>query len=288
MSAKSAASPDSLERATRIEGGNGHFRLELSTDWFGLNGLYGGYLAAVNLRAAAEASGFERAASHTCHFLSGAQPGPAELEVTSLRRNKRSESMRVSMRQGGRAVVESLTWMGLEGDGFALDFEPMPEVAGPQGLAERVDVMRGISDFHSPVWDRISAHYCDRVPFSAARPDEPEVDWWFRINGQTRAESMLHDALRVTTILDGAFHDPLYQTQGGDPRAYDFGAPTVELTIHYHRAALDAEWFFCRSKVQLAAAGLISGVARLWSQEGALVASAASNLACRPITVQRS
>jgi acyl-CoA thioesterase-2 len=283
-----AAAWSSLEETTRLEGGEGRYRVDLSAEWLGMNALYGGYIAAVMLRGAAATSGFDRAASHTCHFLSGGRPGPAELRVTSLRHNKRSESMRVSMHQDGRAVAESLTWMGREGDGFELDFEPMPEAPGPEGLPERADLVRRVSDFFPPVFARLGARFCDRVPFSAARPDEPEVDWWLRVNREPPPTSMLEDALRITALMDATFHDPLYQIQGGDPRDYAFGAPTMELSMRFHRAVLDTEWFFCRSKIQVAAAGLVTSAVRFWSEGGLLVASGSSNLACRPIGAKRS
>ncbi|NRA07687.1 MAG: thioesterase family protein [Myxococcales bacterium] len=64
-------------------------------------------------------------------------------------------------------------------------------------------------------------------------------------------------------IADGAFHDPLYRLIGGDPQDYEYSTPTVELSVHFHRAAPGSEWLFCRARCDQAAAGLVTSSARI-------------------------
>ena len=281
--------PDSaLEIATRLSGDGGHYQIDLDPHWMGFHTLFGGYLAAVAMRAASQASGFRRAASLSCHFLQGGRPGPTEVVVESLRANKRSESLRVSLLQQDQRILEALVWIGREGDGFTLDHGSIPEIPPASAFRDRREQVLAIGNPVSPVWDRVETRFCDRQLYEAARPDEPDVDAWCRLRDSHPYEDALEDALRITAIADGSFHDPLYRLIGGDPQDYEYSTPTVELSVHFHRAAPGSEWLFSRARCDQAAAGLVTGSARFWSGDtGQLVASARSNLACRPIAKPR-
>ena len=277
-----------LEHATRISGEGGRYRVDLDPNWMGFHTLYGGYLAAVALRAASAASGFQRAASLAVHFLQGGQPGPAELRVESMRRNKRSESLRVSLVQEQTRILEALVWIGIEGDGFSVSHDPIPEPRPASAFRDRREQVITRGKPVSPVWDRIETRFCNREIYESARPDEPDVDGWCRLRESRPMEGSLEDALRITALADGTFHDAIYRLVGGDPEDYAYAMPTVELSVHFHRAAPSSDWLFCRARCDQAAAGLVTGSARFWSGEsGLLVASARSNLACRPIAKPR-
>ena len=281
--------PDSaLEIATRLSGDGGRYQIDLNPHWMGFHTLFGGYLAAIAMRAASQASGFRRAASLSCHFLRGGQPGPAEVVVESLRANKRSESLRVSLIQQQERILEALVWIGVEGEGFTLSHDPIPDVPPASALRDRREQVLASRTAVSPVWDRVEARFCDRRLYEPARPEEPDVDAWCRLRDSQPYEDALEDALRITAIADGVFHDPLYRLLGGDPQEYEYAVPTMELSIHFHRAAPGSEWLFCRAHCNQAAAGLVTSSARFWSGDtGQLVASARSNLACRPIAKPR-
>ena len=278
----------SLELATQIAGEAGRYRIELDPNWMGFHTLYGGYLAAVALRAANQASGFQRAASLTCHFLQGGQPGPAELRVESMRRNKRSESLRVSLVQDEHRILEALAWIGVEGEGFALSHDPIPETRPASAFRDRREQVLARDKPVSPVWDRVETRFCNHRLYQDARPDEPDVDAWCRLRESQPFEGSMQDALRITALADGTFHDTVYRLVGGDAEDYPYAMPTMELSLHFHRAAPSSEWLFCRARCDQATAGLVTGSARFWSGEsGQLVASARSNLACRPMAKPR-
>jgi acyl-CoA thioesterase II len=74
----------------------GRFRGEVSPDW-DLWGPVGGYLAAIAVRAAGASTALARPASVACHYLAPARFGPVELTVTTGRRSRRAESLRVLM-----------------------------------------------------------------------------------------------------------------------------------------------------------------------------------------------
>jgi acyl-CoA thioesterase len=84
--------------------GEHRYRAVLSEDWM-LWGPAGGYVSAIALRAAGEASSFRRPASFACQYLSVARFAPVELHVESLRSGRRTEALRVAMTQDGRLVL---------------------------------------------------------------------------------------------------------------------------------------------------------------------------------------
>jgi hypothetical protein len=99
-----------LTADTAVDGADGAYSARLSNEWE-IWGPNGGYVASVAMRAGAAASRLARPASVTCHFLSGAKFGPVDLAVAHLRQAKRAESLRVTMTQEQRPVLEALVWM---------------------------------------------------------------------------------------------------------------------------------------------------------------------------------
>ena len=123
-----------LATDTEVTGGDGRYRARLSGDWE-LWGPCGGYIAAILLRAAGEHTPLRRPATIACHFLGVAAFDDVDVEVTTVRSTRRTESMRVSMRQGDAPVAEAMVWcVARDLDGPAVASTTMPEVAPPHEL----------------------------------------------------------------------------------------------------------------------------------------------------------
>src|SRR5215212_6668230 len=103
-----------LEHDTRVVGEDGRYSAVLSDDWE-IWGPNGGYIAAILLRAAGAGSDFPVPASLAVHYLARGSFDEVQLEVRSLRRTRRAESLAVTMSQGGKAVAEALAWF-VDGD----------------------------------------------------------------------------------------------------------------------------------------------------------------------------
>jgi acyl-CoA thioesterase len=271
-----------LEVETRLEGGSGRYRAALSAAWMGPFGLYGGALSALALRAAGAEARIDRPASLACHYLSAARPGPFEIEVSSLRRSSRSASLRVRLTQEARPVLEALVWMAAQGDGLAYDFEPMPPAPEPEGLRNMGELARAEGTSVSALWEWIEARPTAWVPYAERRRGDPSFRWWWRLLGEPALEGPLGDAMRCAAVLDGAFHAPMFNAEGVGPANIPFATPSMDLFVHFHRAAPEREWLLCQSETRVAEAGLVAGDARLWTDDGRLLASARSQLACRP------
>jgi acyl-CoA thioesterase len=273
-----------LGRATRLDGANGRYRVDLPEAWAGPFAMYGGVLAAAALRAASEASALERPASCAIHYLAPVQPGRVELEVASLARTRRMESLRVSLTQGGQTALVALVLLFGIGDGFTHDLAPLPDAPPPEHLRDRA--ARWSADGRSlpRVWSVLETRFVEERPLRGPGPVSEHVDTWWRTPRPSGVPDALADALRAVAILDGAFHDPLFAAQGGscDFADYPFRMPSADLLVHFHRAAPHSDWLFCRSRSELAEAGLVSGDARIWSRDGALLASGRGLIACKP------
>src|SRR3954470_181632 len=86
--------------------GDGRYRAKLSRDWE-IWGPMGGYVAAIALRAAGAAASLARPARFFCHYLSVARFETIDIDVTSIRRGRSAETLRVSLSQGEKAVMEA-------------------------------------------------------------------------------------------------------------------------------------------------------------------------------------
>src|SRR5512134_12811 len=122
-----------LSADTRIDGESGRYRAQLNEDWrvWGPNG---GYLAALALRAAGAEARIPRPVAFAAHFVAMARFESVEIEVVAVQRGRRSESLRVSMRQDGRAVLEAIVRTAAAGEGLAHDAVRPPEVPPPEAL----------------------------------------------------------------------------------------------------------------------------------------------------------
>ncbi|GAA3686738.1 thioesterase family protein [Nonomuraea antimicrobica] len=70
--------------------------------------LNGGYLMAVILRAAVDASPFEHPVSTTAQFLKAPAPGPAQVRVEPLKAGRTAAFARATLVQNGEAQIEGL------------------------------------------------------------------------------------------------------------------------------------------------------------------------------------
>jgi acyl-CoA thioesterase len=59
-------------------------------------------------------------------------------------------------------------------------------------------------------------------------------------------------------------------------------APSLDVSVQFHRPAPRSAWLLCDTRAPVATGGLIGSQAQVWSEDGRLVASGASQLLCRP------
>jgi acyl-CoA thioesterase len=234
----------------------------------------GGYVAAIALRAAMARSRLPRPASFQCHFLSVGEFAPVDLRVQALGGGKRAESLRVEVVQNQRLLVAATVWMVDDGlEGFEHDFGTAPEVARPESLRGYQDLAGPEYAEWYPIWRSIEG----RPLRWRGPPGRPEWRTWMRFT-ETPIPDRQADALRQLFWLDFPGWNA---TISAHPWPFRFLAPNLDLTVHFHRFAPDAEWILADGFVPLARDGLVSCVARLWSESGALLATGSSKHICR-------
>jgi acyl-CoA thioesterase len=256
----------------RIEAGR--WRASLSPDW-AVWGPNGGYVAAIALRAALGESRLARPASFACHFLAVGEFAPVEVRVASLGGSKRAESLRVDVVQGGKPLLAASVWTvdgGLAG--YAHDFAKAPEVARPAGLRGYQELAGAAYAEWYPIWRSIEG----RPLVWNQPPGEPVWRTWLRFT-DTAISDAAADALRQLFWLDFPGWNA---TIAAHAWPFPYLTPNLDLTVQFHAFAPDAEWILADGAVPLAKDGLVGCSARLWTEDGRLLATGTSKHLCRP------
>jgi acyl-CoA thioesterase len=87
------------------------------------------------------------------------------------------------------------------------------------------------------------------------------------------------DAARAVVLLD-TMSWPAATQAHSSPTPYV--APSLDVSVQFHRGAPRSEWLFCDTRAPLATGGLIGSQAQVWSEDGHLLATGNSQLFCRP------
>ncbi|MHB8329738.1 MAG: thioesterase family protein [Acidimicrobiales bacterium] len=271
-----------LAQDTAVEGDGGSYCASLSADWE-IWGPNGGYLAALALRAAGAHSGLPRPATLACHFLQVAAFAEVTLEVTTLRRSRRAESVRVSMAQEGRPVLEALVWaVDDDLDGPVHDAAPPPTVPGPDGLAS-ADELRPPGAPSFSFFTNLEGRPIDWVEGWDHRPaGEPRHQCWYRFRPRAAFGDPWVDAGRLAIVLDTFSWPAATRAHAGGTLAHI--APSLDLACRFHRMteAATAEWLLVDSRSPVGAEGLVGGTASVWDAHGRLLASGGQQMLARP------
>ncbi|MHB1583073.1 MAG: acyl-CoA thioesterase [Acidimicrobiales bacterium] len=274
-----------LSADTAVVGEDGRYRAELSADWE-IWGPNGGYLAAVALRAAAAHCGLPKPASFLCHFLGVAGFAEVDLEVETIREARRAASMRVSMRQGGRRVLEALVWAVQDGlDGLAHDAAPPPPVPGHRSLPTAEELLEGgAAQGPAPAFfSNLEQRPVDWIADWEHRPGgDPVQRCWYRFRPVATFDDPWLDAGRLLVMVD-TFQWPA-AARGHAGGTVGHVAPSLDLACRFHRLdrARTAEWLLVEARSPAAADGLVGGTAAVWDADGRLLASGGQQMLCRP------
>lgn len=261
---------------TALTGSDGHYRAQLSRDWE-IWGPNGGYVAAIALRAAGLASGRCRPASFACHYLSVARFEPLDVRVTTLRSAKRAESLRVSLQQQDRAILEALVWTVDDLDGPQHDQAAFPDVPKPADLTPIEELLKEDGRRHR-FWDNFDRRPVDFIPFDEFEPGLPLFQGWHRFRPQATFDDPYLDAARCLLLIDTVIWPAAWRAHGDSP----WIAPSLDCFTTFHRSASPYEWLLVDAVAPVADGGLVGGTATVWSEGGQLLASGGSQLMFRP------
>ena len=243
--------------------GEGRYTAELAPGWVVGGGVNGGYLLSVLGRAVrATVPGKPDPLALSAHYLSASVPGPATVEVRTLRDGGSVATLAVDLVQDGAVRIAALATFGdLDRDAddvrttaAPLDLPP-PEQCVPGSMAP--EEIRRIA----PLMERFDLRFHpDHVGWALGDPNHSgELAAWFRLE-----DGREPDPLSLLTVVDAL--PPVTFTHGR------IGwAPTLELTVHV-RAKPAPGWLRVRHATRNMAGGLFEEDCEVWDEAGRLVA----------------
>jgi acyl-CoA thioesterase II len=269
---------------TAVEGSDGAYRGSLSEAWE-IWGPQGGYVASVALRAVGAESSFPRPASFFCHFLGVAKFAPVDIEVSTLRKGRTAESLRVAVTQDGRPILEATVWTVAESvPGIEHDLAEAPDVEGPRGLKNFEEIFADDDDAGPPFpfWNNFEGRPVEfRKDWPPPEPLPPVWREWLRFLPTETFDDAWVDACRSLILVDVVSWPSAHRHHAW--KQPPFVAPSMDLYVAFHEPASDDPWLLADGHSAMARDGLVGWTGRLWSSERRLVASGTGQLLCRPM-----
>jgi acyl-CoA thioesterase-2 len=263
---------------TAVQGSDGRYRAHLSRDWE-IWGPNGGYLASIALQAAGAATPLRRPATFSCHFLSVADFGDVDVNVTTLRSSKRAASLRIAMTQKQNPILEAIVWVVAAAAGLQHDVAQMPRVPPPEQLQSVDDLITADDrELRHPFWNNLEERPIRWVPWAQRQPGRPEWMQWYRFRPRSTFDDPFVDAARALLLIDTMGWPA---AASAHPRDSGFIAPSIDVNVQFHRTAPQSEWLLSEQQAAVACDGLIGATARVWSDGGQLLASGGCQMLCR-------
>ena len=243
------------------DAGDGVFTGELSAGWAIGSVPNGGYVMGVACRALSLALDLPHVASVTGHYLAPTEAGPVRIETEILRRGRRLSTATARLMQGGE---ERVRFVGVFTDhtlnsGPDIEMGAAPELPVP----EQCIPMAQLTPRHAAIHDQLIArldpvtatHWPDGDPSTPA-----EVCAWLGFS-----DGAAPDVFSLPLFAD-ALPPPIFRRVG-----FTGWVPTVELTVHVHRAPAPGLLRACFA-TSYVTGGLLHEDGRLWDSAGRLVA----------------
>jgi acyl-CoA thioesterase len=231
------------------------WRAHIAERWWVVRGPFGGYLAAILLRALTAAVGdpARRPRSLSVHFVDPPAAGPIEVSAAIERAGGSTTTASLRLEQGGEPVALALGSCAVWRDGAPEWAEAAMPEAPPPEACWRLERHDGAPPFHR----QFEIRWVDGVPSGEARnlawlrPDPPRA----------------LDHLALTALSDG-WMPAAFSKLGRSVRV-----PTVDLTIHFRTPlAAPAEWVLADYRSRFSAGGTWEEDGELWAADGTLLA----------------
>jgi acyl-CoA thioesterase len=221
--------------------------------------LNGGYLMAVLLRAAVDASPFEHPVSTTAQFLRSPAPGPAQVRVESLKTGRTVAFTRATLLQDGVPQIESLITTATLGEAEPV-YTDAPSVVMPP-VEECVKLPDPKPENNMTLNAQLDLRF-----------DPPSIGW---LKGDPAGRPESRAYFRLAEPQDA---DPYVLALAVDvlpPVVFSAGlrgwAPTVDLTWHL-RALPAPGWLTLIGSGRLISDGWFDEEVEVWDSAGRLVA----------------
>ncbi|MEO9971131.1 MAG: thioesterase family protein [Hyphomonadaceae bacterium] len=271
---KSLAQSTALEQVSDMQ-----WRATLTKDW-ALWSPAGGFLTALALRAAGQATEFPRPISFACQFLRRAVFEPVDLQVTSLRNGRRTQALRIDMSQDDRLILTAQVWVGLaESKGMVHDDTLIAPLCDPDNLPDYNAVYP--DDPMPEFFDRFDHRPIDPVKRNDKVIYPAVIEGYYRLVPPERSDDAFIDAGRIMLLIDTyawLANYPAHPSDGPSP----WIAPNLDFYYRFHRSTVGEDWLHMRNEADLAENGLIAASGAVRNRQGQLLARGVSQLICMP------
>ncbi|MUL40115.1 thioesterase family protein [Streptomonospora sp. PA3] len=244
----------------------GRFTADLDPGYLIGKAMNGGYLMAVMQRAALEAAPHPHAVSSSFHFMRPAAAGTAEIETDVLKAGRTVATVRVTLRQEGKACVTGTIATAELDAGAVPDYAaPAPQVP-PVSECRRYDPRADVEN--APAFTRRVAQFYteeswQRLLGRAPEP-VPDLSGHVHISEEDGGPAADDPALFLPLAVDAL---PPVVTVFGTWR----WAPTVELTWHMRAVPQPGPLTF-RARAGAVNDGWFDETVDVWDVKGTLVA----------------
>ena len=266
-----------LQTDTALTERDGKFFITLSPDW-NIWGPNGGYVAAIALRAAGKiAPAGHRPSSISVQYLSVGKFEECEAVVEPVKQGRSAWCINVALVQGGKRFLQAQVWTTDRTTGPNTNELTMPKVPGPAGLKTYAEIYGRDSDKRN-FWDNFEGK--PTKIFTRENPSPTAtIEEWHRYPGFDAGGDPFLDCGRPLILIDTlqwpAHNRPL-------PSYPNYIAPSLDVSVWFHALPGAADWLLADVHTATAANGLIHGIARIWSEDGRLLATGSSHMLVTP------
>jgi acyl-CoA thioesterase len=237
----------------------GRYQADLDGGFGFADALNGGYLMAVLLRAAIDASSHPHPVATSANFLRVARPGRAEVWVESRKTGRTAAMARVSLVQDHEPVVDAQVSTGT--------LDPAAEAAWAASPPPELPPVEDCLTFEPP--DKESRGFADQVDM---RFDPATMGW---LDGQPAGSPQMRAHFRLREPYEPDGFVLALAVDALPPVVLNTGAkgwaPTVELTWHM-RAVPAPGWLAVHGSGRLVSDGWFDEEVEVWDSAGRLVA----------------
>ncbi|MEJ1970550.1 MAG: thioesterase family protein [Rhizomicrobium sp.] len=266
-----------LHEDTAVTGRDGKLFVDLRRDW-DIWGPNGGYVAAIALRAAGKlAPPDHRPATLSVQYLSAGKYEEAEAVVEPVKQGRSAWCINVALVQAGKRFLQAQVWTTNRQIGPRSNELTMPIVPRPAMLKIYGEIYPRESETFM-FWDNFEVKPT-RIHNRDDPPGAPVVQEWYRYPGFEAGGDIFADFTRPVILIDTLQWPAHHRGLAAYP---NYIAPSLDLSVWFHEAPGDADWLFADVHTPTAGHGLIHGVARVWSEDGRLLATGSSNMLVTP------
>ena len=251
----------------------------LSRDWE-IWGPNGGYLAAIALRGAGRVvPRNHRPVSFSCQYLAVGDFDLVEVEAEPAKAGRSAWCVNVRLVQGGKTLLQAQVWTTDRTEGPATAEAVRPDVEGPAHLKSYAELLPPEAPKHR-FWENLEGRPVSWPGYQTPDPQGAVSRAWHRFRNFDAGGDPFVDGGRPLVLIDTLLW-PTHARALAEPPSYI--APSLDLTVWFHQPALAAEWLLLDSHADTAGGGLVAGGARVWTEDGRLVATGGGHMLVTPL-----